>query len=1014
MRKKEVKVMKKRIISKNLAFFLAITVLFSLVIVYPLPAAMAEDGQAAELEKLIAEAEALRKGNKEFPLQVSRTDDGSDVNKAFPWVFEEECEEIDEALEFARNPENPVEEAINKLRTAIENFRKYIKADGSDPYFRLDPGPGRLPVEIAAPTEQWKTRDPLDNRVPSDFAGGSFEIVPYPFADKDGKGNVLKINYSHNGITTFGGISLEAPLNQTITIPEGATIEFDVYYPKSAQGKYMRWRIRVAGSSTTDAYMRDYDYTNLNPDWVGSYNNETWLRNHHSVTIPAGTASSMVLELHGETSRPAETGTLFVANIRITAPDPDAEPLPDVVNRQSYTDVEPLKSLYNVENGLFMVGCIGTGSVTGIRARHYEIFVDGNNLKAEPTHPRGPSWLKDINGQPLNGATTTPGLAEYSFPTSSYQAIRDSGEPGEYKMHGHVLAWYNQAPSWMRQIAPVNLTQGYNGTPRFYGLGNGVSTTVKVDKEMARRVQYNHIMYVMRHFMTTDEKYGSSKQRGIIPFHSWDVLNEEVHESRHSELIPKNPNEWRLGLKHTNWLVAMSDDLIDGDITEHYIYLLFKYAHIAVPNAQMAAKYKAHYNELPEYMKLDGHDKNGSIDEYVVENPPLLTYNDYGIASRTKARLVYNMVREMNIAWLSDPLYDGRPLIEVVGIQGHDTIGKTLASDNQYALALYASLVDEGLLTGVAFSEFDLRIPTDAPGGGATAPAVLNVKQSDVLGYQYALMFKLFTRFAPYIDHVINWGVSGSGWQGSYVLFDSQGNANAGYYGAMNPDRFILGHTYLDYYFNGEYEKLQDDYVIDIGDLGTYKPKKQIPPRFVKFEEINVDTVIGVPPVLPEKVEAIYSDGSRASMDVKWEPADESAYAARGRFTVTGTVEGIVEGADVKVYAYVTVKGNRPFVIVPAGELVREEGIKATVTIELDPDIEHPGTETVVFQLIKGDIPVNIAAIDKDFTSGEQVSVLFNVDPTDETYRVEVFVFDKFDNNTSSSPVPLADKKTMR
>ena len=185
---------------------------------------------------------------------------------------------------------------------------------------------GRLPVEIAAPTEQWKTRDPLDNRVPSDFAGGSFEIVPYPFADKDGKGNVLKINYSHNGITTFGGISLEAPLNQTITIPDGATIEFDVYYPKSAQGKYMRWRIRVAGSSTTDAYMRDYDYTNLNPDWVGSYNNETWLRNHHSVTIPAGTASSMVLELHGETSRPAETGTLFVANIRITAPDPDAEP----------------------------------------------------------------------------------------------------------------------------------------------------------------------------------------------------------------------------------------------------------------------------------------------------------------------------------------------------------------------------------------------------------------------------------------------------------------------------------------------------------------------------------------------------------------------------------------------------------------------------------------------------------------------------------------------------------------
>ena len=65
-------------------------------------------------------------------------------------------------------------------------------------------------------------------------------------------------------------------------------------------------------------------------------------------------------------------------------------------------------------------------------------------------------------------------------------------------MHGHVLAWYNQAPSWMRQIIPEHLTSGYTGTAEFYGLGNGVTDTVKVDKDTARRVQYNHIMYVMR------------------------------------------------------------------------------------------------------------------------------------------------------------------------------------------------------------------------------------------------------------------------------------------------------------------------------------------------------------------------------------------------------------------------------------------------------------------------------------------------------------------------------------
>ncbi|MFM9327320.1 cadherin-like beta sandwich domain-containing protein [Paenibacillus mesotrionivorans] len=696
-----------------------------------------------------------------------------------------------------------------------------------DPYFRLDPGPGQMPVKVTEPTNVWAARTPLDNRVPADFAGGTFKMIPYPFADSKGKGDVLQINYAHNGKSTFGGISLESPLSPAVNIPAGSTIEFDVYYPKSAQGKFMRWRIR-AGSSTVDAYLRDYQYNNLNPDWVGSYNSETWLKAHHSITASTGSSSSFVLELHGENARPVETGMLLVANIQISTPDPNGIPLPNVVNKENQSAVAPLKSLYNRENGLFMVGAIGTGTVTGARANHYEIFVDGNNLKADGTHPRGPSWLKNAAGEPMNGAATTPGLAEYSFPTGSYQAIRDSGTPGQYKSHGHVLAWYNQAPGWMTQIIPANLPSGYTGTTKFYGLGNGVTTTVKVDKEMARRVQFNHTMYVMRHFLTTDAKYGSSVSRGIIPFNSWDVLNEEVHESRHSELIPTDANNWRNSLKHTNWLAAMSDNRIDGDVKDHYIYLLFKNAHIAAPNARMAAAYKANYENLPEYMKLDGHDTDGSIDAYIVDTPPKLTYNDYGLASRSKARTVYNMVLELNTAWLSDPLYDGRPLIEDIGIQGHDAVGKTLASDNQYAMALYASLVDRGLLSGISYSELDLKIPTDAPGGGATAPAVLNVKQSDALGYEYALLYKLFTKFAPYIDHIISWGVAGSGWQGSYVLFDGQNNANAGYYGAMDPDRFIQGHSYLDSFFEGEYGKLQNSYGIDLGDLGIYTPANTI------------------------------------------------------------------------------------------------------------------------------------------------------------------------------------------
>ncbi|MCL2879867.1 MAG: endo-1,4-beta-xylanase, partial [Treponema sp.] len=152
--------------------------------------------------------------------------------------------------------------------------------------------------------------------------------------------------------------------------------------------------------------------------------------------------------------------------------------------------------------------------------------------------------------------------------------------------------------------------------------------------------------------------------------------------------------------------------------------------------------------------------------------------------------------------------YDGRQLIEIMGIQGHDALGSTLASDNKKALDLYAELVDAGLLKGVAYSELDLRIPDTAPGGGALAPAVLNQKQADALGYQYALLFKLFAKYSRYIDHIISWGTAGAGWQGSYVFFNENLQANQGYYGAMDPDRFIKGHSYLDSYFTGEKESL--------------------------------------------------------------------------------------------------------------------------------------------------------------------------------------------------------------
>jgi hypothetical protein len=260
--------------------------------------------------------------------------------------------------------------------------------------------------------------------------------------------------------------------------------------------------------------------------------------------------------------------------------------------------------------------------------------------------------------------------------------------------------------------------------------------------------------------------------------------------------------------------MAMTDDDY-GDIRQHYVYLLFKFAHIAVPNAQMAERYRANYFSLPAYMKADGyHDDgpNNGIDAFVSEAPPILFYNDYDIYQFTKAQVTYNMVRELNQVWREDPLYDGRNLIEGIGIQGHDAVSPTLASDNQRAIALFAALVDEGLLDSIAISELDLVQLDSAPGGGANSNNgdVLNEKQADAIAYQFALLFKVYAQYSRYIDRITFWGSQDPGWGGSYKPFDYDGMAAPGYYAIMDPNRFIKGHSYLDAYFAGELEKIEE------------------------------------------------------------------------------------------------------------------------------------------------------------------------------------------------------------
>ena len=696
-----------------------------------------------------------------------------------------------------------------------------------DPYFRENPGTGVRRVSAYAfdldnNFSIWKAWRTNDGRVLPN-ANTGFEVVNDPFEI----GNLIMItSFFDPSIAgkAFGGFGLRAPISPAMNVDNFTFVEFDLYYPKSAVGKYMRFEIwststggegfqgeaGYTGKNKTQVYIRTSDLESIGqikPEWIGFHDGETWYKKSINAVIPVETGvwDYLNIDLHTETGTRLDGDRLLIGNIRITRDDTAGVSIPKIANEKSYLEVPPIRGKYNLDNGSYLIGTIGTGHVNpeSVMGYHFELLVDENNLKPE-CHLRPPQWLRDE--YPKFSFRYDGDGAEWALPTEKYLCIRNAEN---YKMHGHCLAWINQSPPWMRQVIPENISSmDWSSDGKFFTGGtNAIGPYIKLNKNAARRLYFDHILYEMRHFMSTEERYGSSVARGIIPFHSFDVANVEIHESRHSIIAKDHPNEWISALRHVSWLMAMTDNGI-GDIRQNYMYLLYKFAHIAVPNAALAEKYKAGYSDpniVPEYMKLDGHDHDGSIDAYVSEKPPILVYNDYEFNVFSKMKIAYNMIKEINTAWRTDPLYDGRNLIECLGFQGHFTVNPTIASQNQRTIVTFAELIDEGLLDSICFSEFDIRQPDGAPGGQALAPAVLNQKQADCLGYQYALFFKLFDVYKKYIDHVVIWNQFGSSWNNSYVLFDHEKMASQAYYAAMDPDKFIRGHKYLDDYFAGEY-----------------------------------------------------------------------------------------------------------------------------------------------------------------------------------------------------------------
>ncbi|MCL5290828.1 MAG: 5'-nucleotidase C-terminal domain-containing protein [Firmicutes bacterium] len=104
-------------------------------------------------------------------------------------------------------------------------------------------------------------------------------------------------------------------------------------------------------------------------------------------------------------------------------------------------------------------------------------------------------------------------------------------------------------------------------------------------------------------------------------------------------------------------------------------------------------------------------------------------------------------------------------------------------------------------------------------------------------------------------------------------------------------------------------------------------------------------------------------------------------------------------------------KETKPFAIT-ASQLDRTSGIKAKVTVNRTEVEDHAGSEVVIFQLMKGTMPVSIVALEKDIRTSEELIAHFN--ETGDQFLVKAFVFDEFNSDTHSVQTNLAQPQVLQ
>lgn len=235
---------------------------------------------------------------------------------------------------------------------------------------------------------------------------------------------------------------------------------------------------------------------------------------------------------------------------------------------------------------------------------------------------------------------------------------------------------------------------------------------------------------------------------------SWDVVNEAFRNDAEGF----NGTDWRTGLRTGDptldpavsyWYEAYANGAGAGESGADFIYDAFVFARKADPDAQ-------------------------------------LYYNDFNEEIPAKCEAIAMMVEDINAKWRSDPSYDGRMLIEGIGMQSHYWSGAFDVTKTDAAIARFAR-------TGarISISELDMPMGTyQVPYVGVKLTQEEEMKQA----VDYAELFLTYKKYARYIDRVTIWGMAddASNWRNGFkaTLFDNGLHAKEAYYAVMEPETY--------------------------------------------------------------------------------------------------------------------------------------------------------------------------------------------------------------------------------